>query len=155
LVEDAEKYFFQLSFFYVSNLLIMSFSASFHIDGHPKSQEGFSVTACDFTFFQETDKRGMPTSNVQGGLINVTLQNVNDPDLLHWMLASSMKKSGKITMSSSIADNKSFQTIEFKDGLLTRYNQTFSEESEVLVNLTISAREITVGGATFMNVWVK
>ena len=133
----------------------MAFSATLHIDGHPKSQDGLNVVACDFTFFQETDKRGMPTSNVQGGTINVTLKNENDFDILQWMLSQSSKKNGKIKMSSSMADNQSFQTIEFKDGVLVRYNQTFSEDSEIMVTLTISARQMSVGGAAFENFWVQ
>jgi hypothetical protein len=133
----------------------MAFSATLHIDGHPKNQDGLNVVACDFAFSQETDQRGMPTSNVRGGVINVTLKNENDFDILQWMLSSSTKKNGKIKMSSSMADNQSFQTVEFKDGILVNYHQVFSEDSEVLVSITISAREISVGGATFQNIWIK
>jgi hypothetical protein len=132
----------------------MAFSATLHIDGHPKNKEGLNVVACDFKFSQDVDQRGMPTSNVKGGSINITLKNENDFDILQWMLSSSTKKHGKITMSSSMADNQSFQTIEFKDGILVQYHQTFSEDSEVQVHITISAREISVGGATFENIWI-
>jgi len=89
----------------------MAFSASLHIEGHPKEQEGLNVVSCDFTFHQQTDTNGMPVSRVTGGIINIGLKNENDFDILNWMFSPTAKKNGKIVFSSGMTDNQSFQTI--------------------------------------------
>jgi hypothetical protein len=131
----------------------MAFTATLHIKGHSKEQDGMHVISCDFTFNQKVDSTGVPISRVSGGIINIGLKNENDYDLVNWMISSSAKKSGKIVFSSGITDNQSFQTINFKDAVLINYQQIFSEEDEILVNLTISCREIEISGASFSNIW--
>ena len=131
----------------------MAFSASLHIEGHPKEQEGFTVVSCDFTFDQQVDATGMPVSRPTGGVIKIGLKNENDYDLMQWMIAPSAKKNGKIVFSSGMTDNQSFQTIEFKDAMLINYHQSFSEEAEIAVNLTISCRVMEISGASFINIW--
>ena len=130
----------------------MAFSATLHIEGHPNEQEGLSVVSSDFAFHQQVDSSGVPVSRVSAGIINIGLKNLNDYDLMQWMM-SNATKNGKIVLSSGMADNQSFQTIVFKDAILINYHQSFSEESEVDVNLTISCREMEVAGATFVNIW--
>ena len=131
----------------------MAFSASLHIEGHPKQQEGLNVVSCDFTFNQQVDATGMPVSRPTGGVINIGLKNENDYDIMQWMIAPSAKKNGKIVFSSGMTDNQSFQTIEFKDAMLINYHQSFSEEAEIAVNLTISCRVMEISGASFINIW--
>jgi hypothetical protein len=131
----------------------MAFSATLHIEGHPKERDGIPVVSCDFSFHQQVDSYGVPISRVSGGIINIGLKNVNDYDIMQWMIASSARKNGKIVFSSGMSDNQSFQKIGFKDAVLVNYHQSFSEESEVAVNLTISCREIDVSGAAFENIW--
>ena len=131
----------------------MAFSASLHIEGHPREQDGIPVISCDFNFQQQIDQRGVTISRVTGGVINVGLKNENDYDLVVWMFSNDAKKKGKIVFSSGTSDNQSFQTIKFTDGALVGYQQSFSEQTEILVNLTISCREIDISGASFENVW--
>ncbi len=131
----------------------MAFTATLHIKGHSKEQDGMRVISCDFAFNQKVDPTGVAISKVRGGIINIGLKNENDFDLINWMFSNTAKKNGKIVFSSGISDNQSFQTINFTDAVLINYNQIFSEEDEVLVNLTISCREIEISGASFTNVW--
>ena len=130
----------------------MAFSATLHIEGHPREQDGINVVSCDFSFDQQVDAAGVPISRVSGGIINIGLKNENDYELMQWMF-SNAAKNGKIVLSSGMADNQSFQTIGFKDANLINYHQSFSEESEVAVSLTISCREVEISGATFTNIW--
>ncbi len=131
----------------------MAFTATLHIEGHPKEQDGIRVLYCDYAFNQKIDKTGVFTSAVQGGIINIGIKNENDFDLLNWMFSINAKKQGKIVFSSGITDNQSFQTIKFKDAILINYHQTFSEEDEIRVNLTISCRELDISGVSFVNIW--
>lgn len=131
----------------------MAFSALLHIEGHPQEQEGIPVISCDFDFHQQIDQRGVPISRVTGGVINIGLSNENDYDLFIWMFSQDAQKNGKIVFSSGTSDDQAFQTIEFKDAALVDYHQSFSEQSEITVNLTISCRLMEISGATFINVW--
>lgn len=131
----------------------MAFSATLHIEGHPKEQDGINVISCDFGFDQKIDEQGKPISKISGGVINIGLRNINDYDIVNWMLFRNAKKNGKIVFSSGVQDDQSFQTIKFKDGVLFKYYQSFSEENEILVNLSISCREIDISGANFDNDW--
>jgi len=133
----------------------MAFSASLHIEGHSKEQDGIPVISCDFSFNQKIDHRGMPISRVTGGVIKIGLRNENDYDLVEWMFSQEAKKNGKIVFSSGESDNQSFQTIKFNDAALVSFHQSFSEQSEILVELTISCRKIDISGATFNNIWIS
>jgi hypothetical protein len=131
----------------------MSYTARLYIDGHQKQKEGLRVLTCDFSFSQGTDASGLPSSNVQGGFINLSIIIENDPEILWWMI-SDADKNGKIVF---MGDDKSnpIKTLEFKDGRLVGYHESFSEVSEVTVTLTISAREISVSGVKYVNSWVN
>jgi len=131
----------------------MAFSATLHIEGHPKEQDGINVISCEFTFQQQVDQRGMPSSRVNGGVINIGLKNENDFDLMLWMFSQDTKKNGKIILTSGISENQAFQTIKFKDACLVTFHESFSEFSEVSVDLSISCREIEISGAMFANIW--
>ena len=91
----------------------MAFSATLHIEGHPKEQDGFNVVSCEFEFIQQLDNNGIPIGKVGGGALKIELKNENDFDLMNWMLAPNAKKSGKVVFSSGMTDNQSFQTIQF------------------------------------------
>jgi hypothetical protein len=131
----------------------MSYTAKLHIDGHQKQKDGIRILSCDFGFTQGTDASGLPSSNVQGGFINLTIITENDPEILYWML-SDADKNGKIVYMSDDKSNP-VKSLEFKDGRLIRYHENFSEMTEVTVNLTITAREISISGVTHNNSWVN
>jgi len=131
----------------------MAFSATLHIEGHPKEQDGFNVVSCEFQFVQQLDNNGLPSGMVSGGAIKIELKNVNDYDLMNWMLAPSAKKNGKIVFSSGMTDNQSFQTIKFKNAIMFKFQQTFSTEDEISVMFTLSSQELDISGASFENVW--
>ena len=131
----------------------MAFSATLHIEGHPKEQDGIPMISCDFNFHQQIDHRGVHISRVTGGIINIGLKNENDYDLVLWMFSQDAKKNGKIVFSSGISDDQAFQTIKFTEAVLVTYQQSFSEESEITVNLTISCHKVDISGAAFDNIW--
>ena len=131
----------------------MAFTATLHIDGHPKSQEGIPVTSFNFSFSQTIGQTGQPQSRVTGGIIHVSLQNLNDFDIMQWMISQNAQKSGKIVLASGTVGGQSFQVVTFTDAALVNYNQSFHEAGEVMTDLTISCKELDISGATFMNIW--
>ncbi|WP_018620717.1 type VI secretion system tube protein TssD [Spirosoma luteum] len=126
-----------------------SFSASFTIDG-----EEYDVLSCNYSFGQSTDERGRPASNVQGGNIFVQV-TANDQDtLMGWMVDPYKKSNGTIKFMR-IDQDSTFKEVQFEDGYCVGYSESFSStnSSAMTLSLNISARKITVGGATHESTW--
>ncbi|NQU51478.1 MAG: hypothetical protein HQ522_02955 [Bacteroidetes bacterium] len=130
----------------------MSLTARLHIEGHQNENKGIRVLACNFKFSQTTDQRGLPTSKIEGGKINVSIAVENDVELLHWMFTEAADKNGKIIFVG-MDNGKSLKTIEFWNGRLIKYFESFKDCSKVFVQITISAKKISVAGASHENVW--
>ena len=130
----------------------MSLTARLHIEGHAKQQDGLQVISCSFGFVQDVDKRGYPTSGVYGGQIELQLLNENDPEIIQWMFQSAADKNGKVTFHSDSTSTPS-HSVHFRDGRLIKYHESFKSETEVIVTLVITAREIEISGETHTNIW--
>lgn len=130
----------------------MSLTARLHIGGHQNENKGIRVLACNFKFSQTTDQRGLPTSKVEGGKINVTIAVENDAELLHWMFSEAADKNGKVVYVG-MDNGKPLKTIEFWNGRLVKYYESFKDCSKVVVQISISAKKISVAGAFHENIW--
>ncbi len=130
----------------------MSLTARLHIEGHQNENKGIRVLACNFKFSQTTDQRGLPTSKVEGGKINVAIAVENDAELLHWMFTEAADKNGKIIFIG-MDNGKSLKTIEFWDGRLIKYYESFKDCGKVIVHISISAKKISIAGASHENIW--
>lgn len=130
----------------------MILTARLFIAGHETEKDGIPLNYCEFVFFQDVDQRGLPISAVKGGLIHVAYGSFDDPEILYWMISEKSDKNGKI-LFSGVESSKAFKTLEFKDGRCVKYRETFNRASEMVVELTISSREITVSGVDHTNSW--
>jgi len=131
----------------------MSLSARLHIEGHSKENSGIKVLSCDYSFSQDVDARGYKISKVRAGMINVTIIGVGDTEIIQWMISDNAKKDGKITFSGVI-DTGPQRSIIFKDSLLISYNESFTDQTDIIINLTISARLIQISGVTHESLWM-
>lgn len=131
----------------------MVLSAKLHIAGHQNEKEGIHLLSCEFRFSQETDQKGLPTSKVHGGTIDLSFASIDDNEIFQWMISEDADKDGKISFSG---DNttKPFKTLEFKDARLISYEEKFNDQSEMITYLTISAREISLSGVKHFNAWL-
>lgn len=129
----------------------MSLSARLHIEGHKREKLGIRVLECDFEFSQSVDERGCPSSIVRGGKINIMIAVENDGEILHWML-NEVDKNGRIIFTGK-ENGKSLKTIEFTNGRLIYYKEYFKDQTEVKVNLTVSAQIMSVAGEKQENTW--
>ncbi len=130
----------------------MSLSARLHIEGHSKEDSGIKILSCDYSFAQDVDSRGYKISKVRAGLINITLSGVGDIEIIQWMISDNVKKDGKITFSGVI-DTGPQRSIIFKDALLVNYHESFSDQTDIIINLTISARLIKISGVIYESLW--
>jgi hypothetical protein len=132
----------------------MILTARLFIDGHESGNDGIALLSCNFNFTQDIDQRGLPKSEVKGGVITLAFNSIDDQEIMQWMFSAKSDKNGKITFASEEA-NKVFKTLEFKDARCITYNESFIRDSEMIQEITISAREVTISGVTHMNTWTK
>ncbi len=131
----------------------MVLSATLHIEGHQNEKVGIQLLSCDFGFSQETDQKGLPTSKVYGGLINISYVSLEDNEIIQWMISVDADKNGEIKFSAG-TDTKDFKTLTFKDARLISYHESFADRSEMLTTLSISVREIDISGVKYSNAWL-
>jgi hypothetical protein len=133
----------------------MAVTARLFIKGHAKEEKGIRVISCDFSFSQPVDPDGAPRSYVRAGLINISITGVNDTELVDWMLVRSMIKNGKISflgMNESGVQQET-KSLEFEDAYLVQYNESFTDQSEMIISLSISARKITLSNSSYETQW--
>ena len=131
----------------------MVLSAKLHVEGHQNEKDGIHLLTCDYSFSQEIDQKGLPTSKVRGGIIGLSFASLEDSEIIQWMISEDADKNGKITFSGD-NNTKPFKTLEFKDARLIHYHESFSDQSQMVLTLSISAREISISGVKYSNVWL-
>ena len=131
----------------------MVLSAKLHIEGHQNEQDGIHLVTCGYRFFQEVDQKGLPTSKVHGGIIDLSFVSLEDNEIIQWMISEDADKNGKISFSGD-NNTKPFKTLEFKDARLISYHEDFRDQSQMMTTLSISARQISVSGVKYSNAWL-
>jgi hypothetical protein len=127
----------------------MSITARLYIEGHDK---GIKILSCDFSFSQDVDSQGKVNSKVRAGLINLTIPGIDDTEIIQWMFGRDDKKDCRITFSGFI-DTGPHRSIEFKDAYLISYHESYSEASDIVINLTLSSRIIDIKGVVHESSW--
>lgn len=130
----------------------MSLTARLHIEGHSEEQKGIKILSCDFNFSQDTDNKGRIASDIRAGTINLAIPGINDTEIIQWMLGKDIRKKGKISYSGVIATGP-HKSIEFEDAVLVSYSESFSDQADVIIQLSISSRKITISGITHETQW--
>ncbi|NCB08383.1 MAG: hypothetical protein EOM73_09490 [Bacteroidia bacterium] len=132
----------------------MVLTSRLYISGHESGNEGIPLLTCSYSFTQDIDQRGLPKTEVKGGVITLAFNSIDDQEIMHWMVSSKADKNGKITFSGEDTE-KVFKTLEFKDARCIAYHESFVRDSEMVEEITISAREISISGVTHVNIWTK
>ena len=130
----------------------MSLTARLHIEGHSEEQKGIKILSCDYSFSQDTDNKGRIASDIRAGTINLAIPGINDTEIIQWMLGKDIRKKGKISYSGVIATGP-HKSIEFEDAVLVNYSESFSDKADVIIQLSISSRKITISGITHETQW--
>ena len=128
----------------------MSFKATFKFDGG--NDDGYDVLSCNYSFNQAVDQKGQVASIVRGGNISVQVEASDDDSIVEWMIDPFKKVNGSITFMKLDQDS-TMKEVSFEDGYCVQYSEVFnsSNNSPMLLSLTISAKKITVGTATHEN----
>ena len=121
------------------------------------------VIGLSYSLDQNVDNIGQPAGEVRGGQIEVTLGTNGTESRFGWMVASDMKQDGDIKFID--ATGQTLKTLEFKDAYCVGYTESydaFTGDAAGGVNikesakeiLTLSCRELVVGGEVHENSWV-
>lgn len=130
----------------------MSLTARLHIEGHSKEDQGIPILSIDFGFTQDVDGRGMATSAIQGGTLNINIRGVDDSELLQWMMDTGSVKNGRISYSGFTSTGPG-RRIEFEEAFLVSYNESFANESDISIHIVISCRKLVISGISHENTW--
>jgi hypothetical protein len=130
----------------------MSIIARLHIDGHSKEKEGLRVLSCNFGFSQHVDELGNKTGKVKSNLINITIKGTEDAEIVHWMFGVDTIRNGRIEYSG-FTDSGARRKVFFQEALLVGYSENFNDQSDIILNLVVAPREITIAGEKFVSYW--
>jgi hypothetical protein len=115
----------------------------------------FDVIAADYAMHREVDVKGRPASIVYGGTVNITVESTDDTSILEAMVNNQHKPlDGTITFKKSDEDSK-MKELSFTKGYVIKFAEVFStgNANPMLINFTISAQELKIGGADHKNDW--
>ena len=127
----------------------MSFLAKLELNG-----EEINILDCSFSFRQDTDQTGKPSSKPQGGQISLLIESTSKTDFLDWSISPTITKNCKITFFRK--DNvSSLKNVEIIDAYCIEYSEHFNAQDSMplQIHLILSAKEISIKGTTFTNNW--
>lgn len=127
----------------------MSFLAKLNVDG-----EESNVLECMFSFAQQTDEIGKPSSIPIGGKIHLTLESTGNVNLYDWMISPTMTKSGIVTFYRRDTMSK-LKVLEFTDAHCTNYLEKYVHDTDfpMQTSVILSAKQLSLNGSEFKNNW--
>lgn len=127
----------------------MAFKAKLELDG-----KTYNVLNCSFSFHQNVDPTGRPSSDVRGGMIHVSVESTEDTSLFEFVTDPHGFKDGKITFYKRDQDSK-MKELEFKQAACVEYSETFDAvgSTPMSTHFTVSAREVHIGQGQHVNPW--
>ncbi len=138
----------------------MAINAKLFIEGHSKEHDGgIPVISYSLSFNQSVDESGYISSKVRAGLIHVSILATEDAEIIHWMLSNTETKNGRIEFTGFVPDgsagSRDKRKLVFKDALLVDYSESYNELSNIMINMSLSARQITIAGERFESFWTS
>ncbi|PZP51082.1 MAG: hypothetical protein DI598_04060 [Pseudopedobacter saltans] len=129
----------------------MSFLAKLNVDGNE-----LNVLECSFSFSQDINAIGQPSSIPVGGTVELTVESTGGTNLFDWMISATQVKSGTVTFYRRDAMSKLKELI-FKDAHCIDYNEHYKHNGEfpMQTTITISANVLTLNDSQFKNNWSK
>ncbi len=133
----------------------MSVTARLHLEEHRLERKGIRVLTCTYSFSQDVNELGFPTSAIRQGFIEVSIPGINDAEIVRWMISRNVRKKGKISFLGVNEGGVPQETkkLEFEDAILVNYRETFTDQSDMVIYLTISARIIRLSDESLETQW--
>jgi hypothetical protein len=113
----------------------------------------YPVQNCSYSFRQNVDFDGQPSSIARCTEIKITMESTGDTTFLEWMCDSYARGDGTITFLERDTE-KTLQELSFKEAYMVEFNESFDESGTGLLSFTLSPREISIGDAEHKNEWI-
>lgn len=116
------------------------------------SGKTYEVERFSTSLRQDTSVKNLePKSEVEGGVLEITLVQVPDNALLQWAASKWIRKDGEVVFKNESATP--VMRVSFKEGACVNFSQSCSQGIGSCVVLTISAKEITINGFVLAKNW--
>ena len=125
----------------------------------------YGILSCSYSFSQDSDNTGVPTSRIRGGEIRFTMPSTSDDDLFfyNWMFSKTKVFSGTFKFCVYTNDNHMrYKTVTFVNAFCSGLNDEFDNNNSklMLTSVTIKAEIIKIGnkfiqGTYFSNKWTS
>ena len=113
-------------------------------------QGGYELQDCNYGFFQDIDSKGKPKTDVQGGIISVSMRELPTDEILRWSIDPKRFLSGVITLYD--LKNIPVEKVFFEEGACINLGIGYAEEF-IATAFTISARRLRIDGNRFEPGW--
>jgi hypothetical protein len=128
----------------------MAYKASLTMAG-----KTLDILSCSYAFNRNTDHKGKPVSDTSGGTVSLALESTEETDILETMLnKQDVPQTVTIDFQQS-ESTASMKKIELKEAFIVSFSESFSDGSPMVYQVTISAKEMTIGKAELKNDWPK
>lgn len=116
----------------------------------------YTLEEFDIEFNQDVDHKNRPDSEVQGGLITLTMSETPGSDLTKWMMNDLERQSGEFRFFSNKGkiDEGSLLDIVFKDAYCISYQKVVVPGGAgVLTTLILSPHRLKIGENVYESNW--
>jgi hypothetical protein len=115
----------------------------------------YILTSVSFEFKQIVDEIGRPSSGVNGGIIEIEMNAIEDEIFIDWMIQPKKKLKGEIVFYETDQSTKA-KEIKFEESFCVAYTERFSEGVEIpMAFITLSSEKLKVGNTELNNNWPK
>ncbi|WP_299242229.1 type VI secretion system tube protein TssD [uncultured Aquimarina sp.] len=127
----------------------MSFTSKLLFD-----DKEINILDFSYTFRQESDYNGKPSSKPQFAGLSVVIESTKDSDLLEWMINPLLAKQLQIRIEPRALNGKG-RTLNFIDAHCVDYAELFNNESAhpMTLSLSITSAGVQEGATEFSEYW--
>ncbi len=110
----------------------------------------YDIIQCEYSFRQNVDDTGKPSSRPRGGVIKFIMPATSDDDVFFykWMIHKTQVESGLFRFCVFSANNKrSYKSVQFLNAYCIELSDFFNDQDSKLMytTVTISAEVIRIG----------
>lgn len=117
------------------------------------SGKSYEVKQFSTSFFQHTDGKGEPQSEVNSGLLNVVLASIPDSTIIRWATSDYLRQDGSIIFKNE-TESPSLR-IDFHEGVCVGLKQNVNLGTGSLTSFSISSPKLEINGTLVDKNWVK
>jgi hypothetical protein len=127
----------------------MSVKGILRIDG-----KEFYVLSCTYSLTQEVDEKGLPSSIIKIGRIEIEIESTEDTSFFEWICNSFLRKDGSIIFSKLDSD-ATLKEVRFRNAYIVDYKECFGAASEnpMSEQIVLSVEEIRLGNGSYQTEW--